>query len=72
MPIEIRELQIKVAVQQTPPSQQGTSSASSSPAADNEAVVAACVEQVLEILNEKTNADEPWPVTENDACCLYR
>ena len=53
MPIEIRELQIKVAVQQTPPSQQGTSNASSSPAADNDAVVAACVEQVLEILERK-------------------
>ncbi|SFQ46426.1 DUF5908 family protein [Parafilimonas terrae] len=52
MPIEIRELQIKVAVQQTPPSQQGTSNASSS-AADNDAIVAACVEQVLEILERK-------------------
>jgi hypothetical protein len=52
MPIEIRELQIKVAVQSTPPSQQGISNAAS-PIADQDAVVAACVEQVLEILERK-------------------
>jgi hypothetical protein len=58
MPIEIRELHISVSV--TPPQSGGDSSASpassagSSPAAGNDAIVAACVEKVMEILQNKT------------------
>jgi hypothetical protein len=52
MPVEIRELQITTTVQEGG----GTSSSSSSPApaAGNEDIIAKCVEQVLEILKEKT------------------
>lgn len=53
MPIEIRELQIKVAVQQTSSSSQTGKSSSSSSSSANEDIVAACVEQVLEILQQK-------------------
>lgn len=53
MPIEIRELQIKVAVQQPPPSSQAGQASPASSSPDNEAIVAACVEQVLEILQQK-------------------
>ena len=56
MPIEIRELHIKVTV-----NQQGASNESAPPAAENnnaggndkDGLVAQCVEQVLEIINNK-------------------
>ncbi|MGF7037256.1 DUF5908 family protein [Mucilaginibacter lappiensis] len=50
MPVEIRELQITTTVQEGG----GTSSSSPAPAAGNEDIIAKCVEQVLEILKEKT------------------
>jgi hypothetical protein len=50
MPVEIRELQITTTVQEGG----GTSSSSPAPAAANEDIIAKCVEQVLEILKEKT------------------
>ena len=60
MPIEIRELHISVSV--SPPQggqdSSGTSSAGSSAAGGsaggNDAIVAACVEKVMEILQNKT------------------
>ncbi len=50
MPVEIRELQITTTVQDSgnTPSSPGVSSAS------NEDMIAKCVEQVLEILKEKS------------------
>lgn len=57
MPIEIKELHIKVTVNAAPPSG-GQSTAPSAPAAssgeDKDAIVAECVEQVLQILSAKT------------------
>ncbi|HMG07344.1 MAG TPA: DUF5908 family protein [Mucilaginibacter sp.] len=50
MPVEIRELQITTTVQEGG----GTSSSSPAAAASNEDIIAKCVEQVLEILKEKT------------------
>ncbi|GAB3027943.1 DUF5908 family protein [Spirosoma pulveris] len=57
MPIEIRELHIRVTVN-APAAEGGASSPSAPPAggggsADKEALVAECVEQVLQILREK-------------------
>ncbi len=59
MPIEIRELHIKVSV--SPPQGGDTSagaasggSAGSSASGGQEAIVAACVEKVMEILQNKT------------------
>ena len=52
MPIEIRELQITAVVQNTP-SSSATAAGSSSSSKGNDAIVAACVEQVLEILQQK-------------------
>jgi len=51
MPIEIRELQLTTVVQDS----KGASSANTSAPAstNNDAVIAACVEQVLEILKQK-------------------
>jgi hypothetical protein len=50
MPIEIRELQITATVQED-----GNKSSSNATATvDSEAIVARCVEQVLEILKEKS------------------
>lgn len=50
MPVEIRELQITTTVNES-----GSAPASSSaPAAGSEDIIAKCVEQVLEILKEKT------------------
>ena len=51
MPVEIRELQITTVVQDTA-SQMNTSSGTSSISTDN--IVAQCVEQVLDILKQKT------------------
>ncbi len=56
MPIEIKELHIKVAVN-TPSAQPSSSNAPSAPNAgsvDVNAIVAECVEQVLEILKNKS------------------
>lgn len=51
MPIEIRELQITAVIQDDAHS---AASSAAAPAIDTEAIVSACVEQVLEILKEKT------------------
>jgi hypothetical protein len=52
MPIEIRELQLTTVVQDGKGT--GSSANTSAPAsANNDAVIAACVEQVLEILKQK-------------------
>jgi hypothetical protein len=60
MPIEIKELHIRVAVNAAPPPALGKPAAGSATApptggqaADKDAIVAACVEQVLEILKNK-------------------
>lgn len=58
MPIEIKELHIRVAVNTPKTGQQGggriTASGSNPVAADErEAIVAACVEQVLQIIQNK-------------------
>lgn len=50
MPVEIRELQITTVVSGTTTQQSGGSSAS---APNMDAVIAQCVEQVLDILKEK-------------------
>jgi uncharacterized protein DUF5908 len=52
MPIEIRELQIKATVQETVSSNESTGAAVA-PETRVEEIVAACVEQVLNILKEK-------------------
>ncbi|MDN3514407.1 MAG: DUF5908 family protein [Candidatus Brocadia sp.] len=58
MPIEIKELHIRVAVNAAQIGQAGgvrTAASGSNPAADNEreAIVAECVEQVLRIIQNK-------------------
>lgn len=58
MPIEIKELHIRVEVS-APPAAQPTGSATASPNAqaggesDKDAIIAECVEQVLQILQSK-------------------
>lgn len=52
MPVEIRELQITAIVQDSPPLIKNTS-ASSVASANTEIIIAACVEQVMEILKQK-------------------
>lgn len=55
MPIEIRELIIRARVEETDavsPSRNGSRSRSAT-LADREAIIAACVEQVLQILADK-------------------
>lgn len=52
MPVEIRELQITAVVKETQQGSEQPSSADSSMNAN--AIVSACVEQVLEILKQKT------------------
>jgi hypothetical protein len=52
MPIEIRELVITTSVQQSS-SAASTAAASPSSTVNTEAIVAACVEQVMEILRQK-------------------
>jgi hypothetical protein len=51
MPVEIRELQIKAVVEDRP----ANSSSASSPttATNTEAIIAACIEQIMEILKQK-------------------
>jgi len=53
MPVEIRELQITAVVKETQQGGEQSSSAGSSTMNTN-AIVSACVEQVLEILKQKT------------------
>jgi len=59
MPIEIRELYIKVAVSEGTETEGGNSGPASSGdteggnAMSNEQMIAACVEQIMEILKEK-------------------
>ena len=50
MPIEIRELQITAVIQDSPPATAGSSAAP----VNQDAIISACVEQVLEILKQKT------------------
>ena len=52
MPIEIRELQITAVIQDHPPASAGNTSAAAP--LNQDAIVSACVEQVLEILKQKT------------------
>ena len=51
MPIEIKELHIKMLVEEDAP--KATTAATAEPAAQVNAIVAECVEQVLNILKEK-------------------
>lgn len=53
MPIEIRELQITGIVQESNAQQPGSTTASSNTTNNNQAIIAECVEQVLEILKQK-------------------
>lgn len=50
MPVEIRELHITAVVNDSNPA---TGASPTAPALNTNAIVAACVEQVLQILNEK-------------------
>jgi hypothetical protein len=50
MPIEIKELHIKINVDEKPPAE---GSGQSKKAKDREQIIAACVEQVMEILSKK-------------------
>ena len=52
MPVEIRELQIKVLVQSDSQSESNPSASSVSPT-NVDAIVAECVEQVVKIINDK-------------------
>ncbi len=55
MPLEIRELVIKASVSEGEQSQPSQGSAESSPTLDNQSdIIAACVEQVLAILQERS------------------
>lgn len=60
MPLEIKELHIKVNINppNSNPSQgnQGTPSASSESAMNQQAIIDACIEQIMEILQEKSEA----------------
>ena len=49
MPIEIRELHIKIIVDESV----GTDHKTTAPVIDHDAIVSDCVDQVLEILNNK-------------------
>lgn len=54
MPVEIRELHIKVTVNQPDTASQSTTPAAGGGAKnDNDEMVAQCVEQVLDIINSK-------------------
>ena len=53
MPVEIRELQITTVVQDNASSSSGSAAQSTNSSANTEAIVAACVEQVMEILKQK-------------------
>jgi Family of unknown function (DUF5908) len=55
MPIEIRELQIRVAVNSAPANQSAAAKSASGggDGADKDAIIAECVEQVLQIIQAK-------------------
>ena len=53
MPVEIRELQITAVVKGDGAQGSGSSAPAAAPAANMDAIVSACVEQVLEILQQK-------------------
>ncbi|WP_445944963.1 DUF5908 family protein [Rhizobium sp. CB3060] len=53
MPVEIKELHIRVAVDAGPPRQPQAASSPGGSAADKDAIVAECVEQVLQIMQSK-------------------
>jgi hypothetical protein len=53
MPVEIRELQITAVVQEAA-SQAAATSSTSTNTVNNENIIAECVEQVLEILKQKS------------------
>ena len=53
MPVEIRELQITTVVQNTSNASAATGSSAASSSSNSDAVISACVEQVLEILKQK-------------------
>ena len=53
MPVEIRELQITTVVQEASSVGKNTAAASSSSSLNTDALIAECVEQVLEILKQK-------------------
>jgi len=53
MPIEIRELQITAVIQDNP--QPAAATPSPANTTNQEAIINACVEQVLQILKEKTD-----------------
>lgn len=53
MPVEIRELHITAVVNDNAPATE-TGAKPAAPVPNTDAIIAACVEQVLQILNEKT------------------
>ncbi|XZF12939.1 DUF5908 family protein [Chitinophagaceae bacterium MMS25-I14] len=55
MPIEIRELYIKVTVDDPTPGARDNSSSASTPGSNtaNDAIVEKCIEQVMDIINNK-------------------
>ena len=55
MPIEIRELNIRVSVNQNPQEQgaEQTASVAGQPMPDKDTLIAECVEQIMEILHNK-------------------
>ncbi|HMR43496.1 MAG TPA: DUF5908 family protein [Saprospiraceae bacterium] len=53
MPIEIRELNIKVNIAESSPASGGSSAAGNPGLNDQQAIIAACVEQVLDILKQQ-------------------
>ena len=53
MPIEIRELTIKAYVNETPQQPASGGSAGQTGSLDKDQIISACVEQVLQILNDK-------------------
>jgi Family of unknown function (DUF5908) len=53
MPVEIRELHIRVAVNSEPAKQSAPAKSADGDGADKEAIVAECVEQVLRVIQAK-------------------
>jgi hypothetical protein len=53
MPLEIKELHIKVSVHQPNKGNQPAAAPGKSPGADKDAVIAECVEQAIRIINDK-------------------
>ena len=56
MPVEIRELHVRVTVEEPKPAATGTNAAAgggNGAAADREAIIAECVEQVMAVLQNK-------------------